>query len=71
MFEVVTRFLFWILILMSIYLLLAGHNAPGGGFAGGLVAGMALMIRYLAAGRHEDRRGRPHRARDACWARAS
>jgi len=31
----------------------AGHNAPGGGFAGGLVAGMALVIRYLAAGRTE------------------
>ena len=26
---------------------------PGGGFAGGLVAGMALMIRYLAAGSRE------------------
>lgn len=52
-FEVVTRILFWLLVLMSVYLLIAGHNAPGGGFAGGLVAGMALMIRYLSAGRHE------------------
>src|SRR5690606_1398516 len=26
---------------------------PGGGFAGGLVAGLALMIRYLAGGREE------------------
>ena len=52
-FEVVTRLLFGSLIITSIYLLLAGHNLPGGGFAGGLVAGMALMIRYLAAGRHE------------------
>ena len=45
--------LFGIMIVVSIYLLLAGHNWPGGGFAGGLVAGMALIIRYLAAGRHE------------------
>lgn len=52
-FEVITRILFGIMIVVSIYLLLAGHNWPGGGFAGGLVAGMALMIRYLAAGRHE------------------
>ena len=52
-FEVVTRMLFGIMIVVSIYLLLAGHNWPGGGFAGGLVAGMALIIRYLAAGRHE------------------
>ncbi|MBD2759936.1 Na+/H+ antiporter subunit A [Yimella sp. cx-573] len=52
-FEVVTRLLFGFLIIMSLYLLLAGHNLPGGGFAGGLVAGMALMVRYLTAGRHE------------------
>ena len=52
-FEVITRLLFGVMIIASIYLLLAGHNWPGGGFAGGLVAGMALMIRYLAAGRYE------------------
>jgi multicomponent Na+:H+ antiporter subunit A len=53
MFEVVTRLLFGVMIVVSIYLLLAGHNLPGGGFAGGLVAGTALLIRYLAAGGHE------------------
>ncbi|MCW3158327.1 Na+/H+ antiporter subunit A [Micropruina sonneratiae] len=52
-FEVVTRIMFSVLMLVSLYLLIAGHNAPGGGFAGGLVAGIALMIRYLAAGRRE------------------
>lgn len=52
-FEIVTRVLFGTMIVASVYLLFAGHNAPGGGFAGGLVAGMALIIRYLAAGRHE------------------
>ncbi|MBA8796001.1 multicomponent Na+:H+ antiporter subunit A [Friedmanniella endophytica] len=52
-FEVVTRLLFPIMILVSLYLLFAGHNAPGGGFAGGLVAGLALMVRYLAAGARE------------------
>jgi multicomponent Na+:H+ antiporter subunit A len=49
----VTRVLFPVMIVVSVYLLMAGHNAPGGGFAGGLVAGMALMIRYLAAGSRE------------------
>ncbi len=52
-FEVVTRILFTLMMLVSLYLLIAGHNAPGGGFAGGLVAGIALMVRYLAAGRRE------------------
>ncbi len=35
------------------FLLFAGHNDPGGGFAGGLVAGLALVIRYLAGGSAE------------------
>jgi multicomponent Na+:H+ antiporter subunit A len=52
-FEVVTRLVFHAVIVFSVYLMLVGHNAPGGGFAGGLVAGLALMIRYLAGGRAE------------------
>ena len=52
-FEVVTRIIFHTVIVFSLYLMLVGHNAPGGGFAGGLVAGLALMIRYLAGGRAE------------------
>ena len=38
---------------VSLFLLFSGHNAPGGGFAGGLVAGLALVVRYLAGGRYE------------------
>ena len=53
--EVVVRLIFHALIILSIYLLLTGHNTPGGGFAGGLVAGLALVARYLAGGRHELR----------------
>ncbi|MFY1633185.1 Na+/H+ antiporter subunit A [Solwaraspora sp. WMMB335] len=52
-FEVVTRLLFHTILVYSIFLLFSGHNAPGGGFAGGLVAGLALTVRYLAGGRHE------------------
>ena len=51
--EMVTRLLFPVMILISLYLLIAGHDSPGGGFAGGLVAGLAIMIRYLAGGRDE------------------
>jgi multicomponent Na+:H+ antiporter subunit A len=34
----------------SLYLLFAGHNQPGGGFAGGIVAGAAVALRYVAGG---------------------
>lgn len=53
MVTVVTRFLFPSMMVLSAYLFFAGHNAPGGGFAGGLVAALALTLRYLAGGRWE------------------
>jgi multicomponent Na+:H+ antiporter subunit A len=34
----------------SIYLLFAGHNQPGGGFVGGILAGSAVALRYVAGG---------------------
>ena len=52
-FEVVARVLFHTMIVYSVYLLFSGHNAPGGGFAAGLVTGIALTVRYLAGGRYE------------------
>ncbi|MEV4200377.1 Na+/H+ antiporter subunit A [Micromonospora globbae] len=51
--EVITRLLFHTVVLFSLFLLFSGHNAPGGGFAGGLVASLALVVRYLAGGRYE------------------
>ena len=51
--EVLVRFLFHPAMVVSVYLLFVGHNAPGGGFAGGLLAGLALVARYLAGGRYE------------------
>jgi multicomponent Na+:H+ antiporter subunit A len=51
--QVITRLVFHTIVLFSIFLLFSGHNAPGGGFAGGLVAGLALAVRYLAGGRTE------------------
>lgn len=35
-------------LVFSAFMFFAGHNAPGGGFIGGLVAGAALVLRYLA-----------------------
>lgn len=51
--EVSTRLVFPTIMVLSVYFLFAGHNSPGGGFAGGLVAGLALVVRYLAGGRYE------------------
>ena len=39
------------LLLVSLYLLFCGHNQPGGGFSGGLVASSAFCLRYVAGGR--------------------
>jgi multicomponent Na+:H+ antiporter subunit A len=44
------RTVFHTLIVLSVYLLAAGHNAPGGGFAGGLVVGAALTLVWAVDG---------------------
>jgi multicomponent Na+:H+ antiporter subunit A len=51
--EVATRMIFPLIMVLSVYFFFAGHNTPGGGFAGGLMAGLALVLRYLAGGRYE------------------
>jgi multicomponent Na+:H+ antiporter subunit A len=59
MFEVVTRLLFHSMVMFGLFLLFSGHNNPGGGFAAGLVVGLALAVRYLAGGRRELREAAP------------
>ncbi|HWS57389.1 MAG TPA: hydrogen gas-evolving membrane-bound hydrogenase subunit E, partial [Actinotalea sp.] len=51
--EVATRLIFHTMVVFAVFLLFSGHNAPGGGFAAGLVVGIALTVRYLAGGRYE------------------
>ncbi|WKD58195.1 Na(+)/H(+) antiporter subunit A [Corynebacterium capitovis DSM 44611] len=53
MVDVATRILFPSMMMLSLYFFFGGHNAPGGGFAGGLVAALAFSLRYLAGGRQE------------------
>jgi len=48
--DVSVRVVFTAVMIGSIYLLFAGHNQPGGGFAGGILAGAAVALRYLAGG---------------------
>jgi multicomponent Na+:H+ antiporter subunit B len=42
------RLLLPLLLLFSIFLLLRGHNEPGGGFSGGLVAAAAFSLITIA-----------------------
>lgn len=43
-----TRYMLPLLVLFSIFLLLRGHNEPGGGFVGGLVAAAAFALYAFA-----------------------
>ncbi len=54
--DVSTRVVFTAVMVGSLYLLFAGHNQPGGGFAGGIVAGAAVALRYVNGGIDEVRR---------------
>ena len=51
--EVVTRMIFHVIVVFSVYVLFVGHDAPGGGFAAGLIVGLALALRYIAGGAYE------------------
>jgi multicomponent Na+:H+ antiporter subunit B len=42
------NFLLPLLLLFSIFLLLRGHDEPGGGFIGGLVAASAIVLNLFA-----------------------
>ncbi len=46
----ITRLMMPLLLMVSIFLLLRGHDAPGGGFIGGLMASAAFCLYGLAFG---------------------
>ena len=47
----------WVLLLLfAIFLLFRGHNEPGGGFVGGLVAAAAFSLYAIAFGVRQARR---------------
>ncbi|KAA0255230.1 Na+/H+ antiporter subunit B [Acidobacteria bacterium ACD] len=50
------RVLFPLLLLFSVFLLFRGHNEPGGGFVGGLVAATAYALLSLTGGVASARR---------------
>lgn len=52
----VAKLLTGVLLVFSVFLLLRGHNLPGGGFVGGLVASSAFVLYALAIGFDAARR---------------
>ena len=53
--DTTVRLVFHTVLVFSLYLLFAGHNQPGGGFVGGLLAGAAITLNYVAGGIAEVR----------------
>ena len=49
-FRTVAPYLASLMVLFSIFVLLRGHNEPGGGFIGGLIAASAIAIFGIASG---------------------
>lgn len=49
-FRTVAPYLTALMLLFSIFVLLRGHNEPGGGFIGGLIAASAVAIYGIACG---------------------
>ena len=54
--QTATRFLMPLLLLFALFLLLRGHNEPGGGFVGGLVVASSFVLYGMAFGVDRARR---------------
>jgi multicomponent Na+:H+ antiporter subunit B len=54
-FRAAARVLMPLLLLFAVFLLLRGHNEPGGGFVAGLVVAVAFVLRVLAEGAEAGR----------------
>ena len=54
--QTATRFLMPLLLLFALFLLLRGHNEPGGGFVGGLVVASSFVLYAMAFGVDPARR---------------
>ncbi len=49
-FRTIAPFLTSLMVVFSVFVLLRGHNEPGGGFIGGLIAASAFAIYGIACG---------------------
>ena len=55
-FTAAARLLVALLFVFSLFMLLRGHNLPGGGFIGGLIGAVAFIVYSLACGPDEARK---------------
>ena len=46
--QLAAKYLRWLFIIFAVLALIRGHNDPGGGFIGGLMAGLAIVYRGFA-----------------------
>ncbi|MGF9694514.1 monovalent cation/H+ antiporter subunit A [Rhizobium sp. 0TCS1.26] len=55
--SVIMQWLFPVILTLSVYLFMRGHDMPGGGFSAGLTLSIAFLLQYLAGGTRwaEDR----------------
>ncbi|SDJ00024.1 Na(+)/H(+) antiporter subunit B [Salimicrobium halophilum] len=57
--KTMTSIIAFILLGFSLYLFFAGHNAPGGGFIGGLMTSAAIVLLNMAYGQSATRNSLP------------
>ncbi|MGN6766000.1 MAG: hydrogen gas-evolving membrane-bound hydrogenase subunit E, partial [Rhizobiaceae bacterium] len=48
--SIIMQWMFAVVIVLAAYLLLRGHDAPGGGFAAGVALAAGFILQYMAAG---------------------
>lgn len=59
MLEYIARAAYWFMLVAAVWILLRGHNAPGGGFIAGLVAVAASALLAIVYGVDSARRRLP------------
>ncbi len=50
------RYVLWAAVALSLFVLLRGHNEPGGGFIGGLIGALGFVFHAIARGPAATRR---------------
>jgi multicomponent Na+:H+ antiporter subunit B len=65
--RVATHFVMGLMLLLSVFVLLRGHNAPGGGFVGGLIAAAAFILYMISDHVEKARAVLPVAPRTLIW----